>query len=105
LGQGVKGCLLARFGEGGGGGLPMLILAKPVRACKPKNLFSTIPKSALFPLSVYGKAPRGAEVPEWGHRWACLYIYLNVELLPVHHLRVEFLTLKFDFSGRVEGRG
>ena len=58
----------------------------------------------MFPQRA-NRARGRAEVPARARGWACIYIDCLRNLYGVYDLAVEFLTLKFDFLGKVRVGG
>jgi len=56
----------------------------------------------MFPLDGEGLGLGGSPSPA---QWACIYIDCLRNLYGVYDLAVEFLTLKFDFLGKVRVGG
>ncbi len=64
--SGVRGGWSGRGGKG---------VANVYTSCPPFPAgVSPLKPSLAVPHGRYGKAPRGAEVPEWGRGWACIYL-------------------------------
>jgi hypothetical protein len=105
FGAGRKRLLACKVWGGRGGRASDVDFSKARKGLQAQKPIFYNPKICLVPPKRLWESPRGAEVPEWGHRWACLYICLKSKPFDCPSLTGLFLTLYLALLCAVAGAG